>query len=145
MAVNRHYSAKPAVQPRADKPAVEPKAAKSQESSAKPKSTTTQINAAKPANGKRPKKAKLTPYEHKERNRKAAAQRRQNRKEQGHAGTDPLRRLRRKAPPDPRSQSLTHLYHLCAYPAPVSRPRTGLRSPGCDPVTPALARRPNGT
>ena len=81
--VNRHYSAKPAVQPRADKPAVETKAAKSQESPAKPRSTTTQKKAAKPVNGTRPKKARLSPYESKEHNRKAAAQRRQNRKEQG--------------------------------------------------------------
>ena len=74
MAVNRHYS---------DKPAVETKAAKSQEGPAKPKSTTTQDKAAKPTNGERPQRAPLTPYERKERNRKAAAQRRQNRKEQG--------------------------------------------------------------
>ena len=74
MPVNRHYSAKPAVEPKADK---------SQESPAKPKSTITQTKAAKPANGKRPKKARLTPYERKERDRKAAAQRRQNQKEQG--------------------------------------------------------------
>ena len=74
MAVNRHYSAKPSVEPKADK---------SQEGLAKPKSTTTQDNAAKPTNRKRPQKARLTPDERKERNRKAVAQRRQNRKEQG--------------------------------------------------------------
>ena len=74
MAVNRHYSAKPAV---------ETKAEKSQEGPAKPKSTTTQDKAAKPTNGEKPQKAPLTPYERKERNRKAVAQRRQNRREQG--------------------------------------------------------------
>ena len=83
MAVNRHYSAKPAVETKADKPSVETKADKSQEGPAKLKSTTTQDKAAKPTNGKRPQEAPLTPYERKERNRKAAAQRRQNRKEQG--------------------------------------------------------------
>ena len=74
MTVNPHYSAKAAV---------ESKAEKSQENPSKPKSTTTQAGAAKPANGKRPKKARLTPDERKERDRKAAAQRRQNRKEKG--------------------------------------------------------------
>ncbi len=74
MAVNRHYS---------DKPAVETKADKSQEGPAKPKSTTNQDKAAKPTNGKGPQKAPLTPYERKERNRKAVAQRHLDRKEQG--------------------------------------------------------------
>ena len=74
MTVNPHYSAKAAVDSIADK---------SQEGPPKPKSTTTQTKAAKPANGKKPKKARLTPHDRKERNRKAAAQRRQNRKEQG--------------------------------------------------------------
>ena len=74
MAVNRHYS---------DKPSVETKADKSQEGPAKLKSTTTQDKAAKPTNAKGLQKAPLTPDERKERNRKAAAQRRQNRKEQG--------------------------------------------------------------
>ena len=46
MAVNRHYSAKPAVETKADK---------SQEGPAKPKSTTTQDKAAKPTNGERPR------------------------------------------------------------------------------------------
>ena len=50
MAVNRHYS---------DKPSVETKADKSQEGPAKPKSTTTQDKAAKPANGGRPQKRRL--------------------------------------------------------------------------------------
>ncbi len=74
MTVNPHYSAKTAV---------EPKAPKSQEGPDKPKSTITQTEAAKPANGKRPKKARLTLDERKELNRKAAALRRQNRKAQG--------------------------------------------------------------
>ena len=83
MALNRHYSDKPSVETKAAKPSVEAKADKSQEGPAKPKSTTTQDKAAKPTNGKGPQKAPLTPDERKERNRKAAAQRRQNRKEQG--------------------------------------------------------------
>ena len=74
MAVNRHYS---------DKPAVETKAAKSQEGPARLKSTKTQDKAANPTNGKGLQKAPLTPDERKERNRKAAAQRRHDRKEQG--------------------------------------------------------------
>ena len=74
MAVNRHYYAKPSV---------ETKAAKSQEGPAKLKSTTTQDKAAKPTNGKGLQKAPLTPDERKERNRKAAAQRHLDRKEQG--------------------------------------------------------------
>ena len=74
MTVNPHYSAKATVEPKADR---------SQEGPAKPKSTTTQTKAAKPANGKRPKKARLTPYERKERDQKAAAKRRHNRKEWG--------------------------------------------------------------
>ena len=83
MTVNRRYSAKPSVEPKADKPSVEPKADKSQEGPAKPKSTTTQTKAAKPVNGTRPKKARLSTYERKESNRKASARRRQKRKEQG--------------------------------------------------------------
>ena len=74
MTVNPHYSAKAAVEFKADM---------GQEGPAKPESTTTQTKAAKPANSKRPKKARLAPHERKERDRKAAAQRRQNRKELG--------------------------------------------------------------
>ena len=74
MTVNPHYSAKPAV---------EPKAQKSQKGTGKPKSTITQTEAANPANGKRPKKARLTPDERKELNRKASALRRQSRKARG--------------------------------------------------------------
>ena len=74
MTVNPHYSAKLAV---------DSKGEKSQEPPTRPKSSITQTKVAKPANGKRPKKARLAPHERKERNRKASAQRRHNRKERG--------------------------------------------------------------
>ena len=74
MTVNPHYSAKAAVESKTDM---------GQESPDKLKPARAQTKAAKPAYGKRPKNARLTPHERKERNRKASAQRRQNRKEQG--------------------------------------------------------------
>ena len=74
MAVNRHYSAKAAT---LSKPHL------SHEAPVESTLPTTQATTAMPANGIGPKKTRLTPSERKERNRKAAAQRRQTRKTQG--------------------------------------------------------------
>ena len=74
MTVNRHYLTSPPTKPKAEK---NPKGS----TTASSKATATE--PAKQPKSQKAKRARLTPYERKERDRKEAAQRRQNRKEQG--------------------------------------------------------------
>ena len=76
MQVNSHY---------VTKPAAKRKAKRSRKTPAKPEPAPTPAKAdsTKPRKASTPRRARLTPLERKERKRTLAAQRRQNRKEQG--------------------------------------------------------------
>ncbi len=76
MPVNPHYVAKPAAKP---------KAKHSRKTSAKPEPSPAPAKPenTKPPKASTPKRARLTPFDRKERKRTLAAQRRQNRKKQG--------------------------------------------------------------
>lgn len=76
MPVNPHY---------VTKPATEPKAKRSRKTSTKPQPSRAPAkpDCTKPPKASTPKQARLTPSDRKERKRTPAAQRRQNRKEQG--------------------------------------------------------------
>ena len=74
MTVNRHYLTSPPTKPKGEK---NPKG------STRARSKATATEPAKQPKSQKAKRAQLTPLERKERHRKAAAQRRQSRKEQG--------------------------------------------------------------
>ena len=79
MPVNPHY---------VTKPAAEPKSKRSRKTASKPESSPAPAkpDRSKPSGRSKPsspKRARLTPFEREERKRTLAAQRRQNRKEQG--------------------------------------------------------------